>query len=75
MRDDSSGDATREDPSRDGVLTIPDRHAILIARPWRFTLVRAIAFDLDGTLIDSTDAIVASVAHTFEVLEQTAPSR
>ncbi len=38
-------------------------------------MVRAIAFDLDGTLIDSTDAIVASVAHTFEVLEQTAPSR
>lgn len=31
-------------------------------------MIRAVAFDLDGTLIDSTDAIVQSVLHTFDVL-------
>lgn len=35
----------------------------------------AVGFDLDGTLIDSTDAIVASFFHTFRTMNHTAPSR
>ena len=38
-------------------------------------MIKAVAFDLDGTLIDSTDAIVTSFTHTFKVLGQRAPSR
>jgi pyrophosphatase PpaX len=37
--------------------------------------VQAIFFDLDGTLIDTTDLILASCAHTFERHLGTVPSR
>lgn len=36
---------------------------------------RAVVFDLDGTLIDSTDAIVQSFFHTFDVLGEPRPPR
>lgn len=38
-------------------------------------IVQAIAFDLDGTLIDSTDAIVESFFYTFLVKGYPVPSR
>lgn len=38
-------------------------------------MIRAVAFDLDGTLIDSTDAIVASFYHTFDTLGLERPPR
>jgi phosphoglycolate phosphatase len=37
--------------------------------------VISVGFDLDGTLIDSTDAIVASFFHAFHEMGQTPPSR
>lgn len=37
--------------------------------------MRAVGFDLDGTLIDSTDAIVASFLHTFREMGHTPPER
>ncbi len=37
--------------------------------------MKAVGFDLDGTLIDSTDAIVASFLHTFRMLGRPLPSR
>lgn len=33
-------------------------------------MIRAVIFDLDGTLIDSTEAIVESFFHTFDTLQQ-----
>ena len=38
-------------------------------------MIRAVSFDLDGTLIDSTEAIVASFFHTFEVVGEPPPPR
>ncbi|MBI2434020.1 MAG: HAD-IA family hydrolase [Candidatus Hydrogenedentes bacterium] len=38
-------------------------------------MLRAVIFDLDGTLIDSTEAIVASMFHMFDVMERTRPLR
>lgn len=38
-------------------------------------MIRAVGFDLDGTLIDSTDAIVESFIHTFRALGHPPPSR
>ena len=38
-------------------------------------MIKAAVFDLDGTLIDSTDAIVESFMHTFDVLEMPRPPR
>ena len=38
-------------------------------------MLEAVCFDLDGTLIDSTDAIVDSFLYTFEVLGLPAPTR
>lgn len=38
-------------------------------------VLRAVVFDLDGTLIDSTTAIVESFFHTFHVLGESAPTR
>lgn len=35
----------------------------------------AVGFDLDGTLIDSTDAIVESFFHTFRTLNHAVPAR
>ena len=37
--------------------------------------LQAVVFDLDGTLIDSTDAIVLSFMHTFDVIGETRPER
>lgn len=37
--------------------------------------IQAVAFDLDGTLFDSTDAIVDSFFHLFDRLEQPRPNR
>ncbi|HRI89027.1 MAG TPA: HAD hydrolase-like protein, partial [Candidatus Hydrogenedentes bacterium] len=37
--------------------------------------IRAVVFDLDGTLIDSTDAIVQSCMHTFDVIGEPRPDR
>lgn len=34
-----------------------------------------VGFDLDGTLIDSTDAIVASFMHTFQTMRYPSPTR
>jgi len=38
-------------------------------------MLRVVIFDLDGTLIDSTEAIVNSYLHLFDVLEKTPPTR
>lgn len=38
-------------------------------------MLRAVLFDLDGTLIDSTDAIVGSTQFTFEAMGLAAPTR
>jgi len=38
-------------------------------------MIKAVLFDLDGTLIDSTEAIVDSFFHTFETLGLPAPDR
>lgn len=38
-------------------------------------MIRAAVFDLDGTFIDSTDAIVASFFHTFDTLGEPRPPR
>jgi phosphoglycolate phosphatase len=38
-------------------------------------MFRAVLFDLDGTLIDSTDAIVGSTQFTFEAMGRLAPTR
>ena len=38
-------------------------------------MIRAILFDLDGTLIDSTDAIVDSYNHTFAMIGEAQPDR
>ncbi len=38
-------------------------------------MIKAVAFDLDGTLIDSTEAIVHSFFHTFDVLGRPRPPR
>jgi 2-phosphoglycolate phosphatase len=37
--------------------------------------MKAVGFDLDGTLIDSTDAIVASFMHAFDALRRPSPPR
>jgi 2-phosphoglycolate phosphatase len=37
--------------------------------------VKAIIFDLDGTLIDSTDAIVDSMHHVFDTIGEERPTR
>jgi phosphoglycolate phosphatase len=37
--------------------------------------IQSVCFDLDGTLIDSTEAIVNSFNHTFDVLEKSRPPR
>jgi phosphoglycolate phosphatase len=37
--------------------------------------LKAVSFDLDGTLLDSTEAIVASFMHTFSALGEAAPPR
>ncbi len=38
-------------------------------------MIRAVLFDLDGTLIDSTDAIVDSYNHTFDTIGVARPGR
>ncbi len=38
-------------------------------------MLEAVCFDLDGTLIDSTDAIVDSFQHAFATLGETVPER
>jgi phosphoglycolate phosphatase-like HAD superfamily hydrolase len=38
-------------------------------------MIRAVTFDLDGTVFDSTEAIVESFMHTFEVLGEPPPPR
>lgn len=38
-------------------------------------MLKAVIFDLDGTLIDSTEAIVQSFMHTFDVLGYARPER
>jgi phosphoglycolate phosphatase len=38
-------------------------------------MIRAVTFDLDGTLIDSTEAIVASFHHTFDAIGEPHPPR
>lgn len=38
-------------------------------------MLEAVCFDLDGTLIDSTDAIVDSFRHAFATLGETVPER
>ena len=38
-------------------------------------MIKAVTFDLDGTLIDSTEAIVNSFMHTFRVLGAPPPKR
>ncbi len=37
--------------------------------------LRCVVFDLDGTLIDSTDAIVLCVMHTFDTIGEPRPDR
>ena len=37
--------------------------------------MKAVGFDLDGTLIDSTDAIVASFEHTYRTMGLPLPAR
>lgn len=38
-------------------------------------MIRAVLFDLDGTLMDSTDAIVDSYYHTFDTIGEPRPER
>lgn len=38
-------------------------------------MIEAVGFDLDGTLIESTDAIVDSMLHTFDTVGERPPSR
>lgn len=38
-------------------------------------MIRAVTYDLDGTLIDSTEAIVESFMHTFDVIGEPRPPR
>ena len=38
-------------------------------------MLKAVVFDLDGTLIDATEAIVASFLHTFAVIGEPPPAR
>ena len=38
-------------------------------------MIRAVLFDLDGTLMDSTDAIVNSYFHTFDTIGEPRPER
>jgi len=38
-------------------------------------MIRAVAYDLDGTFIDSTEAIVASFFHTFDTIGEPRPAR
>lgn len=38
-------------------------------------MIRAVIFDLDGTLMDSTDAIVDSYFHTFDTISVPRPDR
>lgn len=38
-------------------------------------MITAVCFDLDGTLVDSTEAIVESFYHTFDVLKEPRPPR
>ncbi len=38
-------------------------------------MIRAVVFDLDGTLIDSTEAIVGSLYHAFDALHEPRPAR
>lgn len=38
-------------------------------------MIRAVSFDLDGTLIDATEAIVASYNHVFDTIGEPRPSR
>ncbi len=38
-------------------------------------MLKAVVFDLDGTIIDSTDAIVASCIHAFEAVGAPRPTR
>ena len=38
-------------------------------------MIRAVLFDLDGTLMDSTDAIVDSYFHTFDTIGEPRPDR
>jgi len=38
-------------------------------------MIRAVLFDLDGTLMDSTDAIVDSYNHTFDTIGEPRPDR
>ena len=38
-------------------------------------MLKAVLFDLDGTFIDSTDAIVESFYHTFDAIDRPRPSR
>ena len=38
-------------------------------------MIRAVLFDLDGTLMDSTDAIVNSYFHTFDTIGEPRPDR
>ena len=38
-------------------------------------MIRAIIYDLDGTFIDSTEAIVESFNHTFDALQRSRPPR
>lgn len=38
-------------------------------------MITAVCFDLDGTLIDSTEAIVESFYHTFDAFEEPRPPR
>lgn len=38
-------------------------------------MIRAVLFDLDGTLIDSTDAIVESYFHSYDTLGAARPAR
>jgi phosphoglycolate phosphatase len=37
--------------------------------------IKAVVFDLDGTLIDSTDAIIESFEHTFDAIGEARPAR
>ena len=38
-------------------------------------MIRAVCFDLDGTLIDATEGIVEALVHTFEIIGEAPPSR
>src|SRR5690554_583256 len=64
---------------RQPVADLPDTPALgrdrLVGMQRKDPMIKAVTYDLDGTLIDSTDAIVLCFNHACDVLELKRPAR